>query len=281
MHNNIKRKMLKPTIFLLVIFQLIYSQEINVHEKYLDESRRFYEYKIKEASKKDLRFFRNEIFARHGYSFKSKDLLDFFKKQSWYKADSSIDFKQIKLTKREEEVLSLIQYYEQNYDFMKLVNLSEEIYDLPNIANNKDSVDYELSRYDFDIAGIGVHDYISSAKSKFGKELFTHKSKTIYDMDVPDDEVKMWLEDYVFDDVVVYTLDGQILSIHCLNTKYSTVRDLKIGTTIDDIERKFPGLKIKRNIEGKIEFGIPFFLWMMIKIDDNKISQILVRDPNN
>lgn len=35
-------------------------------------------------TKADLRVMRNEIMARHGYSFKSKDLKDCFESQSWY-----------------------------------------------------------------------------------------------------------------------------------------------------------------------------------------------------
>jgi hypothetical protein len=35
-------------------------------------------------SKRELRFMRNEIFARYGYIFKSQDLKDHFLAQSWY-----------------------------------------------------------------------------------------------------------------------------------------------------------------------------------------------------
>jgi len=40
-------------------------------------------------SRSELRLARNEIFARHGYVFKSEDLRDYFAKQSWYKPDTS------------------------------------------------------------------------------------------------------------------------------------------------------------------------------------------------
>ena len=36
-------------------------------------------------SKSELRLIRNEIFARHGYIFKSKDLAEYFSKKTWYK----------------------------------------------------------------------------------------------------------------------------------------------------------------------------------------------------
>lgn len=37
-------------------------------------------------SKTELRLMRNEIFARHGYIFKSADLRNHFSKQPWYNA---------------------------------------------------------------------------------------------------------------------------------------------------------------------------------------------------
>jgi len=35
-------------------------------------------------SRQQLRLLRNEIFARHGYIFKSEDLRDYFFHQNWY-----------------------------------------------------------------------------------------------------------------------------------------------------------------------------------------------------
>ena len=40
---------------------------------------------LKGKSKDELRFMRNEIFARHGYIFKSQELNNYFAKQPWYK----------------------------------------------------------------------------------------------------------------------------------------------------------------------------------------------------
>lgn len=42
-------------------------------------------YLSKIPNKKELRLMRNEILARHGYRFKSKDLQDWFGQQFWYK----------------------------------------------------------------------------------------------------------------------------------------------------------------------------------------------------
>ena len=40
-------------------------------------------------NKQELRIMRNEILARHGYNFQSKDLKDFFSQKSWYKPAKS------------------------------------------------------------------------------------------------------------------------------------------------------------------------------------------------
>lgn len=44
---------------------------------------------IKNLSKTDLRIMRNEIYARHGWVFKSKDLQNYFAKTAWYKPAGS------------------------------------------------------------------------------------------------------------------------------------------------------------------------------------------------
>ncbi|MEI7485090.1 MAG: YARHG domain-containing protein [Ignavibacteriota bacterium] len=49
---------------------------------YLDESDLIVYY-----GKEELKIMRNEIFARHGYIFKTDDLKSYFSKQSWYRAE--------------------------------------------------------------------------------------------------------------------------------------------------------------------------------------------------
>ena len=38
------------------------------------------------------RYIRNEIYARHGYIFKSEDLKRYFNRQKWYSPDPNFDF---------------------------------------------------------------------------------------------------------------------------------------------------------------------------------------------
>jgi hypothetical protein len=58
-----------------------------------------------------LRLARNEIYARHGYVFKIKDLQEYFGKQSWYVP--LYDNDGIVLNKTEMANVELIKKYEQ------------------------------------------------------------------------------------------------------------------------------------------------------------------------
>ena len=57
--------------------------------------------------REQLRLMRNEILARHGYTFKSKDLRDYFSKKSWYKPGT--DNAAIKLNIIEQTNMELIK----------------------------------------------------------------------------------------------------------------------------------------------------------------------------
>lgn len=60
-------------------------------EKLFDmaSSKELTEKDIEGLSKSELRVLRNSIYARHGYTFKDKNLTDFFSQYSWYKATST------------------------------------------------------------------------------------------------------------------------------------------------------------------------------------------------
>jgi hypothetical protein len=67
---------------------------------------------IKGLTKKDLRIMRNEIFARYGYQFKSKDLQDYFKKQEGY--SDVLDNVDAFLDEVELKNIEFIKKYEAN-----------------------------------------------------------------------------------------------------------------------------------------------------------------------
>lgn len=62
------------------------------------------------VSKENLRLFRNLIYARNGYNFKSIDLQDFFNSCSWYKPNPT--FNEANLRTDEKDFIALIQKYE-------------------------------------------------------------------------------------------------------------------------------------------------------------------------
>jgi len=68
---------------------------------------------LKNMSRRDLRILRNTIYARHGYTFKSQLLTDYFQGFDWYTADpayttarlSRLDWRNVKLIKTLEQSL--------------------------------------------------------------------------------------------------------------------------------------------------------------------------------
>lgn len=65
-------------------------------------------------TKKELRFCRNEIFARNGRAFKSKDLNNYFEAQNWYKINPN--YHDSLLSERELLAIKTIARIEKEYD---------------------------------------------------------------------------------------------------------------------------------------------------------------------
>ncbi|MEP6700760.1 MAG: YARHG domain-containing protein [Bacteroidota bacterium] len=66
---------------------------------------------VENLTKQDLEFMRNEIFARHGYCFKKKNLRQEFEMQDWY-VPNTVDIKGF-LTTIEKKNIDLIKRYEK------------------------------------------------------------------------------------------------------------------------------------------------------------------------
>ncbi len=58
----------------------------------------------------DLKVFRNEIFARHGYIFTTQNMIDYFREQKWYRPRRK-DVKSL-LSAVEKENIQFIKSYE-------------------------------------------------------------------------------------------------------------------------------------------------------------------------
>ena len=69
---------------------------------------------VEELPKSELEFMRNEIFARHGFCFKKKDLRQQFEMQDWY-VPNTVDIKGF-LTDIEKKNIQMIKRYEKYAD---------------------------------------------------------------------------------------------------------------------------------------------------------------------
>jgi len=69
---------------------------------------------VENRTKTDLSYMRNEIFARHGYCFKKKDMRNMFELQDWY-VPNTVDIKNY-LTEIEKKNIILIKRYEEYAD---------------------------------------------------------------------------------------------------------------------------------------------------------------------
>ena len=66
---------------------------------------------VENLGKSALELMRNEIFARHGYCFKKKDLREQFEDKDWY-IPNTVDIKK-DLTEVEKKNIALIKKYEK------------------------------------------------------------------------------------------------------------------------------------------------------------------------
>src|SRR5690606_24178408 len=69
---------------------------------------------VENMTDKELEIMRNEIYARHGYSFKNKDMRFEFNKKDWY-IPMGVDIRD-RLTDIEAQNIELIYVYESYYE---------------------------------------------------------------------------------------------------------------------------------------------------------------------
>lgn len=232
-------------------------------------------------SAEELRIMRNEIFARHGYKFKSKDLQKHFSKFDWYEAkyDDVTD----KLSETEQKNIALIKKYEDkasrkgkaSASFSEFLALFERIESGKEFVINVTEWDKYKTRQiskKFAEAFLGAeivyqeelecHNVIYTAISKFsfpdGKKTGVFVHETICPVPAAYDEIYL----FVFDEngnridraEVAYTRgamnDAKLAS--------SVFKDMKLTKTVKRIFRETgaDGLEEKTETEQyKIEFG--------------------------
>ena len=81
---------------------------------------------ISQMTSENLKLLRNEIFARHGYIFKSQELTDYFSKFDWYKPNITSDQVDKKLTETDIYNITLIKSIESNKK-QNLINWDNEL----------------------------------------------------------------------------------------------------------------------------------------------------------
>ena len=91
-------------------------------------------------SLEQLRLIRNEIFARHGFVFKSKDLSEHFNGQDWYKPNPNFSIED--LSSEEKDLVARIRKKEKEIDLNTQLEEIKTV--LRNIKKGFDSKDAEL-----------------------------------------------------------------------------------------------------------------------------------------
>ncbi|MBS2214055.1 YARHG domain-containing protein [Carboxylicivirga mesophila] len=98
----------------------------------------------------EMRIFRNEIFARHGRTFSSSDLKNYFENQEWYKPSQNFNISS--LTKKEILAANTIKNIENNYSNLssKEKHTVLEIFAFikSNLHNKLDTTFYTIADFD-------------------------------------------------------------------------------------------------------------------------------------
>lgn len=89
--------------------QFVYSKDVGIYPQ--ASQRELKESDVNNLSKWELEVMRNEIFARHGYCFKKKNIRETIEDQEWY-VPNTVDVKDL-LTDVERKNVELIKKYEK------------------------------------------------------------------------------------------------------------------------------------------------------------------------
>ncbi|MCM3568994.1 YARHG domain-containing protein [Neobacillus mesonae] len=101
----------------LIIQTSVFEISSAEHGEYIisdSDNQRLTQRDIEPLTLEQLRLARNEIYARHGYIFKSKDLQDYFSKKPWYSQDAS--YNGTDLSEVEKANVELIQQREKELE---------------------------------------------------------------------------------------------------------------------------------------------------------------------
>ncbi len=119
------------------------SEGVTVTFKYLSDE------ELQTKSKEELRFIRNEIFARKGYVFKSDDLNEYFSNKVWYKPNPNL---KISLSNQETNFINKIKELEEGLKKNRDSNIQKSISCI-------DLIDNEVTIYPINLAATEDHKF--------------------------------------------------------------------------------------------------------------------------
>ena len=151
-------------------------------------NQRFYNYlttQLKYMLSSELRILRNELFARKGYKFNSKDLQEYFESFRWYNAETD-DITKLGLSKIEHEIIDTIKVYEEKNHDLNSKYLKEELrnYFKNNLKHNYQKYIVEVPSILFR-RNIG---YLIKGMPQYNKNWFNDEYLTIKVMDTLENE---------------------------------------------------------------------------------------------
>ena len=100
----------KISVFSTIVLFLLFGYAVSAQEKVPTILGNINKNNLKNYSYNFCRYSRNEIFARKGYAFKSKDLDIYFSAQPWYKKNTDAT---ISLSENQKETINLFQDFEK------------------------------------------------------------------------------------------------------------------------------------------------------------------------
>lgn len=105
------------------VYSQVHAPRYNGVQKkgiYPEASIRVIKYKdLSELTDWDIKIMKSEIYARHGYIFKNKELMNYFSNQPWYQPISS-KITEIKLSDIEKENIRFLEKFEQKCEYAGL-----------------------------------------------------------------------------------------------------------------------------------------------------------------
>lgn len=199
---------------------------------------------LDKLTKSDIILARNEIYARHGYIFKSKKYKKYFQKQNWYKTNPN--FFEQNFNKIESNNLKIIDNYINSIEnFTKLITNNYGKYDL-----NSDGIIEEIS-VEFKDGGM-TYELIIDTITDIQTGGSSFKNMILYDININDEFKEIAIVDKVDNVTRFHYYDGNNI-IH-MGTIPGTNESIKINGTGQILTKKKGTILGLNNWNYQIEY---------------------------